>query len=299
MYEMIIPFLAFLSVMAMGGAILAVRAAKRAGLKERLRDDGMPLEPDQGSHPRLLGLMNRIGKGLSSKGPSAGLKAELSRAGYYSSAAPTVYLGAKMLLLLLGGGVLVLLLVPTELSNQAKLFFISIGAGMLFLLPNMVVSSKRRRRRNEMRQHLPDAFDLLEICVSSGMGLDMAWNCVADEVRRVSPVLADEMALTNLEMHLGAARPVALRHMAERTGADEITSLVAVLVQSERFGTSIGDTLRTFAESMRELRSRRAEEAAEKMPVKMLFPLVGFIFPSLMVVLIGPAALQLAKFFKS
>ena len=143
--------------------------------------------------------------------------------------------------------------------------------------------------------HLPHAIDLLEICVSSGMGLEMAWNAVGDEVRRVSTILADEMALANLEMHLGADRASAMRHMAERTGAEEISSLVATLVQSERFGTKVADALRVFAESMRIERSQRAEEAAEKMAVKLLFPLILFIFPSMLIVCAGSAVIQIVQ----
>jgi len=276
MYEILLPFLAFLSVTALGGAVLTARAARRTAIEQRLHAADAWAGPNhlgaRGQH--LVTAVSRIGERLSARGPSQGLKAELSKAGYHGSAAATVYLGAKMLLLLLGAGGLALLLIPTALPPSLKAIGTVGGACILFFVPNMVVSAKRRQRRLEIQQRLPDAFDLLEICVSAGMGLDMAWNCVTDEVRRVSPVLADEMALANLEMHLGASRATAMRHMAERTGADEIGSLVAVLVQSERFGTSIGETLRIFAESMRQLRSQRAEEAAEKMAVKLLFPMV-------------------------
>jgi tight adherence protein C len=125
--------------------------------------------------------------------------------------------------------------------------------------------------------------------------MDMAWNAVADEIRRVSGVLADEMALANLEVHLGVQRPDAMRHMAERTGAAEISSLVAMLVQTERFGTSIGVALKTFAESIREQRSLLAQETAEKMAVKLIVPMVVLIFPAIVIVMAGPAAMELYK----
>jgi tight adherence protein C len=127
------------------------------------------------------------------------------------------------------------------------------------------------------------------------MGLDSAWNAVSEEVRGVSKALADEMALTSLQLRLGASRSVAMRTMAERTAVDEIGSLVAVLVQSERFGTSISDALRTFAGSMRERRSQNAAESAEKTAVKLLFPMVLFIFPAVFVVTAGPAAITIYK----
>ena len=148
---------------------------------------------------------------------------------------------------------------------------------------------------DEIRNHLPDAVDLLEICVASGMGLDMAWNQVAEQIRGVSAQLADEMALSNLEMHIGASRAEALRHMVDRTGAEDLASLVAVLIQSERFGTSISEALKTFSETMREMRSMRAEESAEKMAVKLLFPMILFIFPVVLIVVAGPAGIQIAR----
>jgi tight adherence protein C len=129
------------------------------------------------------------------------------------------------------------------------------------------------------------------------MGLDMAWNTVTDEIRRVSTILADEMALTNLEMHLGVGRAAAMRHMAERTNSEDLSSLVGVLVQSEKFGTSIGEALRTFATSMRETRSSRAAENAEKMGVKMLIPMILFIFPAILVVIGGSAVIKIIEIF--
>jgi tight adherence protein C len=166
-------------------------------------------------------------------------------------------------------------------------------AALFFFLPNLYIARRLGQRRLEVKRHMPDAIDLLEICVSSGMGLDQAWNSVGDEIRIVSPVLADEMALANLELQLGATRAEALRHMADRTGAEEFSSLVAMLVQSERFGTSISEALSVFAKTMRETRSQRAEESAEKMAVKLLFPLVLCIFPVMLIVMAGPAVLTI------
>ena len=153
--------------------------------------------------------------------------------------------------------------------------------------------ARERSRRDEIRQYLPDAVDLLEICVSSGIGLDMAWNMVANEVHHVSPVLATAMDLSNLEIHLGASRTDAMRNMATRTGADQLSSLAAILVQSERFGTSVASALREFAASMREERRMLAEEGAEKMAVKLIIPMVLFIFPAIILVTIGPAAINI------
>jgi tight adherence protein C len=172
---------------------------------------------------------------------------------------------------------------------------IAMISALFSFLPNFWVSVRRDRRRLDVQIHLADAVDLLEICVSSGMGLDMAWNSVSDEMRRVSTTLADEMALTNLEIHLGAPRAQAMRNMAARTGAEEISSMVATIVQSDRFGTSIADALRVFATSMREQRSQKAEEAAEKMAVMLLFPMVLCIFPAMLIVVAAPSVITFFK----
>jgi tight adherence protein C len=297
MYDVLIPLLAFCSVVSLGGLVLSVRAARRSPIDARLREvvEDIGHRALSDDHSGLLRAVGRVGESVSSKGPSEGLKVELARAGYHASNAATVYLGCKVLLLVSGLILLAALVLPTELGLLVKFLLVLGGAAVLSFIPNVVVGLQRKKRSDETRQHLPDALDLLEICVSSGMGLDMAWNAVADEMRHVSPVLAEEMALANLEMHLGAPRATALRHMAQRTGAEDLSSLVAVLVQSERFGTSVGEALRTFAVSMRQGRSQRAEEAAEKMAVKLLFPMVLFIFPAIFVVAVGPAGIKLAE----
>ena len=229
------------------------------------------------------------------EGTTPRLREELACAGYHSRNASLIYIGAKVTLFLIGLGALVPLVMPLNMPLAGRLSLIACGATALFFVPNMLVSARRRKRSLEVRHNLPDALDLLEICVSSGMGLDMAWNAVTDEIRRVSTILADEMSLANLQIHLGASRAVAMRQMASRTGADELSSLVAILVQSERFGTSVAEALKTFAKSMREQRSQRAEEAAEKMAVKLLFPMVLFIFPAVLIVAVGPSGIQLAR----
>jgi len=173
-----------------------------------------------------------------------------------------------------------------------------IGSGvLLFFLPNFVVRHRLNKRREEIRRRLPDSVDMLEICVTSGMGLDQAWNAVAEEIRRVSPIIADEMELTNLEVSLGTPRAEAMRHMAERTGSEDLNSLVALIVQAERFGASIVEALKTYAKTMREIRSQRAEEAAEKTAVRLLLPMVAFIFPAVLVVMVGPAVIKMMVVF--
>jgi tight adherence protein C len=183
--------------------------------------------------------------------------------------------------------------VPSEMDMLSRVMLIFLGGTALFFLPNFVIIYRLRKRHDEIYRNLPQAIDLLEICVSSGLGLDMAWNIVAEEVRQVSKVLSGSMSLTNFEMHLGVSRIDAMKHMAERTGVDDLKSLAAILIQTDRFGTSIADTLRVFAQSIREERSFAAEEAAEKMGVKLLIPMILFIFPATLLVMAGPAVISL------
>jgi tight adherence protein C len=239
--------------------------------------------------------LRRVGEIVSAGRYSRRLQQELTRAGYYGSSAPFLYLGAKMTLLLVGLSTGVALAVALDLPTAIEVAIAAFVTALPFFLPNLVVMMRRERRSSEVRRRLPDAVDLLEICVSAGMGLDMAWGSVSEEIRRVSTILADEMELTNLEISLGVPRTTAMRHMAERTGADEISSIVSILVQTERFGASIIDALATFAKSMRETASTRAEENAEKMAVKMLFPMVLFIFPALLIVMVGPAVMNIVS----
>jgi len=292
--DFLIPFLTFIAIMALGGAILTAVSARRQLVQQRLSrlSEQATAAAPLSESSFFLRFLSKIGMMASSKGPSVSLREQLARAGYHHDSAPAIYLGSKILLLLGGLVFLTLAVLPlNELILPVRLLIILWSSGLVFLAPNLAVSMRKARRRREIANHLPDAIDLLEICVSAGMGLDMAWNAVSDEIATVCPVLADEMALTNLEIHLGAPRATAMRHMADRTGADDISSLVSTLVQSEKFGTSIADALKSFANTMREIRSARAEESAEKMPVKLLFPLVLFLFPAVLIVIAGPAAI--------
>ena len=296
--EFLIPFLTFVAILALGGAVLTAASARRQLVQQRLSrlSEQFTAASPLSESSFFLRFLSRIGRMVSSKEPSISLREQLARAGYHHASAPAIYLGSKMLLLLAGLVCLTLAVLPLEqLILPVRLLIILWSSGLVFLLPNLAVSMKRARRRQEIANHLPDSIDLLEICVSAGMGLDMAWNAVSDEIATVCPTLADEMTLTNLEIHLGAPRATAMRHMADRTGADDISSLVSTIVQSEKFGTSIADALKAFATSMREIRSARAEEAAEKMPVKLLFPLVLFLFPAVLIVIAGPAVITWIK----
>ena len=294
MLLIIVGILAGTSVVCLGGAVVALRSGRQSLISQRISGGVAPISSSQNARSMLVAL-DRIGTAVSSGKISRTLKQELTSAGFHAPAASAVFIGAKMLLLLLGLGLGIGGGVFMRAPASSMAFLAMLGGTVLFFVPNMVVDMRRKRRRDGIRQHLPDAIDLLEISVSAGMGLDTAWNAVGDEVRGVSEDLADEMALTNLEIHLSTPRAVAMRHMAERTGAQELSSMVAMMLQSERFGTSMADALRAFAQTMREGRSLRAQECAEKMAVKLIFPMVVFLFPAAVMVTAGPAFMALAK----
>jgi tight adherence protein C len=303
MNQLLLPITVFLAVVCLGGALMVIygRRSERKSIAPRLRgvqggfgggSTTAVMEPptDQSGMAKVV---RGIGGIATRSSASLTLKQQLATAGYFGESAAVTYIGIKLLLMVVGFAAASSFLIWLDVSFAATAYVSVLFSGMLFFVPNIVVSLQRSARRGEVRRHLPDVVDLLEICVSAGMGLDMAWNSVADEIRSVSMILADEMALTMLETQLGAPRTVAMRHMAQRTGAQELASLVALLVQSDRFGTSVAEALRTFAASMRDMRSQRAEEAAEKTAVKLLFPLVFCIFPVMLIVTVGPAAINL------
>jgi len=293
----LIAGLAAVTFMAFGGAVVLVQNARREAASARQRAttaEGAPADLEDG--PRIIRTVFRLGEAVSKGKSSRNLREELAAAGFHNQSAAGIYIGTKLLLLIAGAVTLAVLVIPADLAFAMKLTTIVGGSAMLFFIPNLAVRIRRDKRRAEVKKVPSDAVDMLEICVSSGMGIDAAWTAVGDEIRRVSPTFADEMELTNLEVSLGVPRAVAMRHMADRTGAEDLSSLVALLVQSERFGAGIIEALTTFAKTMRETRGQRAEEAAEKMAVKLLFPMVMFIFPALILIMVGPALIQLKNY---
>jgi len=182
--------------------------------------------------------------------------------------------------------------------TKTKLFSYSILIAALgYYLPDFYLSTRTKRRIQTMQDSLPDLIDLLIICTESGLGMDAAINRVAKDSSRNSPLLSQEFYLTALEIRAGAGRVNALKNMALRTNIEDLNGFVSMLVQADKFGTSIADSLRIQSEMMRIKRMQRAEEKAAKVPVKILLPLILFIFPVLMIVLIGPAVIQMSSMF--
>jgi tight adherence protein C len=291
-----VAVLAFASVLFVGISIWLLRERHRRAVRERLEAvESARFATAGASKGGLLQFMEHVGNFVSHGHASTSLWEQLIRAGFMSRGAPAIYTGIKVILFLLGLVVTALLVVPRSENLTRNIVLISLGGALPFFLPNFVVMLKERQRHTEIQQYLPDVVDLLEICVSSGIGLDMAWNIVSEQIHDVSPVLGTAMDLSNFEMHLGASRTEAMRNMSVRTGAQQLSSLAAVLVQSERFGTSVATALREFASGMREERRMAAEENAEKMAVKLVIPMVLFIFPAIAIIIVGPAAINITR----
>jgi tight adherence protein C len=170
-----------------------------------------------------------------------------------------------------------------------------VAAAIGYALPNLYLSQRISQQQQEIFEHFPDAIDLMTVCVEAGLGLDAALARVGDEMGMVSPQLAEELHLVNLELRAGASREQALRNLALRTGVEDVELLVAMLVQADRFGTSVAQALRVHSDGLRTKRRQQAEERAAKIPVKLLFPMIFCIFPSMLLVLLGPAMLSIYR----
>ena len=226
------------------------------------------------------------------------LRIRFMNAGYRLSSAPVLFFAAKTLLALVLPGLLALYFGIFEGQESQPIMVLSslVGAAALgYFLPNAWLNWRIGKRQLEIFESFPDALDLMTVCVEAGLALDAALVRVGEEMRLKSPILAEELHLVSLEMRAGGSRERALRNLALRTGVVEIDSLVALLVQSDRFGTSVADSLRVHSDTLRTKRRLRAEEAAAKIPVKLLFPLLFCIFPALMLVLLGPSAITISR----
>ncbi len=270
---------------------------KVAGRLERLLDASAIAErskpPAKKSEWMKDGLAS-IGK-LVPSGSSQVSRTQLLmiRAGYRSADAMLAMRGMKILLPV----ALLATVILTGVYRYNPTFIIGAAGVLGFLLPDMWLTSRVRARQHRLRMGLPDALDLLVICVEVGLGLDQALLRVAQEMQVAHPELSEELQFVNLEMRVGKSRIEALRSLSKRTGLDDVKALVAMLVQTERFGTSVAQSLRVHSDDLRTRRRQRAEEMSAKTTVKMVPALVLFIFPALLVVVLGPAVLTFMRQF--
>jgi len=228
---------------------------------------------------------------------SSAVRTHFMNAGFRNPSAPVVYFGAKTVLALLFPVLLYLYIKTTgsALHGNTLLAALLVVAAVGYYLPNIILRRLVFLRQREIFETFPDALDLMTICVEAGLAMDAAIARVADEIKLTSPVLSEELHLVTLELRAGASKEKALRNLALRTGVEDVDILVAMLIQAERFGTGIGASLRVHADSLRTKRRLRAEEAAAKIALKLLFPLIFCIFPSLLLVLLGPAFIQIYR----
>lgn len=221
----------------------------------------------------------------------------LITAGYRSGKALVFYTGAKLLLAV--AAVVLFAMIPAKVlgfpTATNLIFYYLIAATCGYYVPSVWLKRAIAHRQDDLQRAIPDALDLMVVCVEAGLGLDQAIARVGEDVKQAHPALGDELNILTLELRTGIQRQEALRNLAHRTNLEEVKNLVALLVQTDRFGTSIGQALRVHADSMRTTRRLRAEELAAKLPVKLLIPLIFFIFPSMFIVTIGPAVIRVIR----
>ena len=263
---------------------------RRAGMGEGAKESSAMAKVLQKASPALAKPLRPTNEFEANK-----LKQKLACAGFRNEAATSIYLGLKLIgliagLLLAGGTILAI----SGLS-QKSLLRVGMIAGGLFYLPNAVVWYMTKRRKGEIFYGLPDALDLMVVCVEAGLGLDQAMRKVTEEMKKTYRVISEEFALCNFQLQMGRSRADVLHELGTRTGVDDLKSLAAILIQADKFGSSIAQALRVQSDSMRTRRRQLAEEKAAKTAVKLIFPLVLFIFPGIFVILVGPAAITMVR----
>ena len=305
---LIIAFITFFAVMLASVALFLYLNSKEALQAWRRRVEGAgssaetaePLGALEELQARLRAVLEWFGRmnQPSNVEQVRATRRMLVTAGYRSGKAPIFFLGSRLLLAIVI--VFPLAMIPAKLLgfptlNNLILIYM-VGAACGYYAPVVWLRRAIAARKEALQRAIPDALDLMVVCVEAGLGLDQAINRVGEEVARTHPELSDELHLLSLELRTGVSRQEALRNLAQRTDLEDVKNLVALLVQTDRFGTSIGQALRVHADSMRTTRRLKAEELAAKLPVKLLLPLIFFIFPSIIIVVIGPAVIKAVKF---
>jgi tight adherence protein C len=244
--------------------------------------------PGQDYRKAFVSTLKRLGS-MAPKSPTemGKLQRRLVAAGFRSTEALVIFSGVRV-----GTALLLFTLLGTPVLGRPNLMLALLGCALGYVLPGMILARRAAARQHRIRLGLPDALDLLVVSVEAGLGLDQAIQRVAEELAFAHPDLCDELRLINLELRAGKPRAEALTNLGERTGVDDVVSLVAMLAQTDKFGTSVAQSLRVHSETLRTKRRQRAEEAAAKTGVKMVFPLVLCIFPAIYVITLGPAAIK-------
>jgi tight adherence protein C len=286
----LIPLLAFCFGSALVAAVAYAFVPSRAdAIDRRLEELALPRDEEQ--KPRfqsLVAMFKRIGERAPKSPKELGnLRLRLVQAGFRREEALTIFFGMRVAFALAMFSIF-----GTSIFVRPNIALALGALGLGYILPGMVLARMAKRRAHRIRLSLADMLDLLVVSVEAGLGLDAALQRVGQELAFAYPELSDELRLINLELRAGKPRPEALRNLADRTGVDDLSSLVTMLIQTDKFGTSVAQALRVYSETLRTKRRQRAEEAAAKTGVKMVFPLVICIFPAIWVITIGPAAIK-------
>jgi tight adherence protein C len=292
----IIAFLVIFLLIASGGVILFYREQ----MVQRL---STVITPEEKQSKSIIGTIQQSGFSLSgvvehlekvipkTKAETGVTQQRLIRAGYRSDSSMKALYGAKALV-----PVLLCIVAFFAGANGFVIYVAALGVG--YLAPDFWLSNRIKARQNKIRRGLPDVLDLLVICIEAGLSLDQATKRTTEELMQAQPAICDELNIVVLEQRAGRPRSDCWKHLAERTDVDSLRNLVSVLVQSEQFGTSIAKTLRVHSDTLRQQRIQKCEEMAAKTTVKLVFPLVLFIFPSLFLVVLGPAMITMSDSFK-
>ena len=298
MLSLIISFLLFVGIVV-GVTILGLRLWVRPKEAiERVTATAVELEEETPTHPSLVfrELLSRLGTALpASPKDMSVMQRRLVRAGMRNRNALKILYGAKIAMGIALPLIMTALVWGTGAEPSNKVLAVMAAAGLGFFGPNEYVSIASRRRQKAIQKALANALDLMVVCVESGLGLDQAILQVAKELDQAHPEISEEFGLVNLELKAGKRRQETLRNLAERTGVEDLKKLVAVLIQADRFGTGIAQSLRAHADFMRVQARQVAEEKAAKLGVKLVFPIFFCILPSLFIVTVGPIAVKIVR----
>lgn len=304
-FTKLLPFAIFGLFAAGAWLILEMLAGRNQRADERLeelrnpskRRDELGTVKKQATVTRVLSKASPMAKPLQPKNAeeTSKLKRRLSEAGFRNDSNVGVFLGLKFIGLIVGLTVSGAATLLTGSFTQSALIYAVVVTAFMFYLPDVVVWFIARHRKDAIFMGLPDVLDLLVVCVEAGLGLDQAMRKVSEEMRKSARIVSEEFALCNFQLQMGRARNEVLQDLGSRTGVDDLRSLAAILIQADKFGSSIAQALRVQSDSMRTRRRQLAEEKAAKTAVKLIFPLVIFIFPAIFVVLVGPAAITIVN----
>lgn len=299
--ELLIPIAVFLAATSAVWAVITMFSGRHSRTAERLEEmrDLRLRRRANDDHGTVTNILDKAAPALSkaldsgNEAEQSTLKVRLANAGYSHENAPRNFRAIKFVALLLGlvfGGV-------CDIASSSSNSWMSwvIGAAIGLYLPELVLTLMKMSRQSKIFLQLPDALDLMVVCVEAGLGLDSAMRRVSQELTGGAPEVCQELSTCNLQMQMGKPRREVLHDLGVRTGVDDVRALAAILIQSDRFGSSIAQALRVQSDGMRMKRRQLAEEKASKTAVQMIFPLVLFIFPGIFVVLVGPAGIQLME----